>query len=601
MKPIRVQLPLGPGPTVPGEARTPPAPPLSAPPQGEVAPEATAALFSKASRPNYQGFFGRVVHRLGAWFGSREVKNLAGGAVLLGAARVFEPSVGAPLPKTMAVVDPPKEVLERLQRLQNLSSAEVPGFLSTLTPRAIAELDAACGDGWCTRGFSLRELIHETTDGSDTRDALRVLDAKLLQLLRGDTDPVHDERQDPANLFAKARDGRLPQTIHKLLELRRLKRLDLEDLANRHEVTNNNALRLHTSPPKAFAAMLQAIAEAEDFVHVAFFIWKGRRGEELADALIKKAQEGKTVRVIVDEAGAWLGKRPGQLEALIARMREGGVQVECNRVIDAERPIALFAYPDHRKTVLIDGRRAFVGGVNVGDEYIDAWHDLVLECEGDLVHQIHAEWFLAWLALGGFIDPWLSDEGLRARYFPEPEPVGDTRAKVAQTIPGVNPEIKAALIQLIDQATETIDVENPYITEAEIQAALERAQARGVRLRVIIPAENNHYFCDLIARPAFKRMLEAGAEIYAYPGMAHGKIMVVDGRHVSVGTANLDDLSLEHIAELNVVADDPEFAARALRDVFEVDLAKCRRLEVGDITRLQAMMGSAWRIFARVL
>lgn len=557
-----------------------------------------AASLSKASRSSYQGLFGRVSARLGAWFGTHEARNLACGAVLLGASRVFEPAPGAPLAKPVAVVDPPRQVLDLVDRLFRAEGHQVPGLLAGLSPAQIAEVDTAFGDGWCSSSFSVREFIHNRTDGADTKEALRILDEKLVQLFRGNERPVHDLARDPSGIFAPASDGRLPQTIHKILELRRLKRLDLEDLATRHEITANNALYLHSSPPRAFARMLEAIDQAEDFVHVAFFIWKGRRGEQLADALIKKAQEGKAVRVIVDEAGAWLGKRPGQLEALIERMRAGGVQVECNRVIDVSRPTGLFGAPDHRKTVVVDGKFAFVGGVNVGDEYVDTWHDLVLECQGDLVHQIHAEWFLSWMALGGYVDPWLSDEGLRNRYFPRSEPVGDTRAKVTQTIPGINPEIVASLVQLMDQAQVSIDLENPYITEDEIHQALERALARQVKLRIIIPAENNHFFCDLIARPAFRRLLDEGAEIWAYPGMAHGKILIVDRRHVSVGTANLDRLSLHKISELNVVADDPEFAARTVTEIFERDLEKCDRLGPEDITLIQRLLGTAGRPLA---
>lgn len=560
-----------------------------------------AVGLSKASRSSYQGFFGRLGARLGSWFGTHEARNLACGAVLLGAARVFEPAAGAPLSKPVGVVDPPRHVLDLVDRLYRAEGHQVAYILAELRPAQIAEVDAALGDGWGTSSFSVREFIHNRTEGADTKEALRVLDEKLVQLFRGNERPVHDLARDPSGIFAPASDGRLPQTIHKILELRRLKRLDLEDLATRHEITANNALQLHSSPPRAFARMLEAIEHAEDFVHVAFFIWKGRRGEQLADALIKKAQEGKTVRVIVDEAGAWLGGRPGQLEALIERMRAGGVHVECNRVIDASRPTGLIGAPDHRKTVVVDGKFAFIGGVNVGDEYVDAWHDLVLECQGDLVHQIHAEWFLSWMALGGYVDPWLSDQGLRSRYFPRSEVVGDTRAKVTQTIPGINPEIVASVVQLLDQAHTSIDLANPYITEDEIHQALERALARQVKVRIIIPAENNHYFCDLIARPAFRRMLEAGAEIWAYPGMAHGKILIVDRRHVSVGTANLDRLSLHKIAELNVVVDDPEFADQTVTEVFERDLAKSDRLEPEDITLLQRLLGTAGRPLAPML
>ena len=143
-----------------------------------------------------------------------------------------------------------------------------------------------------------------------------------------------------------------------------------------------------------------------------------------------------------------------------------------------------------------------------------------------------------------------------------------------------------------------VELEVALDSEDEIHQALERALARQVKLRIIIRAENNHFFCDLIARPAFRRLLDEGAEIWAYPGMAHGKILIVDRRHVSVGTANLDRLSLHKISELNVVADDPEFAARTVTEIFERDLEKCDRLGPEDITLIQRLLGTAGRPLA---
>lgn len=522
-------------------------------------------------------------------------------AAVAGAARGFAPSQGAPLGSPVGVPAISPALEHELQELRAASGEDFVARLGRLSPSEVAQVDAACGQGWAGGSLSLRELIHARTSGRARRQALDLLEVGIAEVFRGGGPALHDLAADPAGVRGPAVDGRLPQTVHKVLELRRLGRIATPDLATRHEVTGNNEIELLGSPAQAFERMLETVRGAKDFVHLAFFIWKGERGEQLADALIERARAGVEVRVTLDELGALLGSNLIALERLMSKLRDGGVQVVCNRAVDFGRPVGTFGGPDHRKILVVDGQVAVIGGLNVGDEYIDEWHDHAVLIRGDAVHQIHGEWILGWLALGGELAPGASDDEVRARYFPKSEATGGVRAKVLQGLPNENPEILAATLQLIREAERTLWIENPYITEAEIHAALEAAVARGVQVKLIIPAENNHFFCDLIARPAFKRLLEAGAEIYAYPGMAHGKVMMVDERHVSVGTANLDDLSLHKIAELNVVTDDPGFAAMARREIFERDISRSRRLSVEDITPLQERFGQIWRVFAPFL
>jgi cardiolipin synthase len=472
------------------------------------------------------------------------------------------------------------------------------GLFGRHSPQQLALLDAMIGEGRGPAGArSLREALHQILRGAEELVAIRALDAAAARVRRPPGQELHDLSADPSGLAGPSRDGRLPATIDKILELRRLRRLSASDLVTPHEVTAGNHAQVIPGGGKIFDAMLSEIGRATDSVHLAFFIIKeGRRCDQLVDALVAKAKEGVPVRIIMDERGELLAHQLG-FTAIIARLRAGGVDVQVNWILPGHGEEAKLTGPDHRKVVIIDGKVAFTGGFNVGDDYLDQWHDVGIRVEGPSARQIQSEWMLTWLALGGAIDPGASDDVICARYFPEPPTAGHARLKVAGTVPGASDEIRRATLQLIDGARRSIDIENPYITNAEVQAALLAAAERGVAVRLLIPADNNHGYCDLVARAHFPALLAAGAEIRELPGMSHGKLLLVDDRRGWIGTSNLDDLSLRKIYELDVLFDDVGVATQAKTQIFEPDARRARALSPEDITSTQLALGHFWSLF----
>jgi|GEM_PF-1360905 len=467
---------------------------------------------------------------------------------------------------------------------------------------SIGLIDVALGQGAIEGVLSLRELVNISYPSrKDRQSALRKMDAHLAQARRYGDEPVHNLHADPTGLQGPSVDGRLPHTIDKVLLIRRLGRMTKADLACRHEVVGNNRARVYSGGADAYPAIMQAVRQAKSSVHVSFFIFKdGECGEQFANLLMEKARQGLKVRINLDQAGQLLAGAKN-LTTLTQKLRGAGVEVTCNRLVDMDRQIRPLNSPDHRKQVIVDGRLAFTGGLNMGDEYVHDWHDVVVGVEGDVVHQLQADWMLNWIALHGELDPGVTDDDFRRAYFPVQPVLGSTRFKLAQAIPGHNPEVRQGSLQMIEEAHDEILIQNPYITSVVVQEALLRAAGRGVKVKIVIPGENNHPYCDLAARTVFGRMLDAGIEIYEYPGMSHGKLMVVDNEVSSVGTSNLDDLSLRTIYEMNLFSDDAAFASKLVDQVFDPDIAKSRRLKREDLKPSQIAAGKVWKVFTPVL
>lgn len=576
-------------------------PPTRPRPDITRAPEALAAPRNAAIRPPTTGFWALQAARVGL----RRPEATSATRAALWAAELgrLGPTKGAEL-RAQALFELPPALKACLDELSSPITRVVAleRLLDTAASPVVGQVDVALGLGAVDGVMSLRELVNQCYPRRTHRqEALRKMDAHLAQARRYADEPVHDLAGDPTGLRGPSHDGRLPHTIDKVLLVRRLGRLSKADLACRHEVVGNNRAEVYAGGKQAYPAIMEAVRQARSSIHVSFFIFKdGDCGDAFAQLLMDKAEQGVKVRINLDQAGQLLAGAKN-LFRLAQKLRGAGVEVVCNRLLDMDRQIRPLNSPDHRKQVIVDGKLAFTGGLNMGDEYVHDWHDVVVKVEGDVVHQLQADWMLNWMALHGELDPGLSDDAFRARYFaPRPE-VGRSRFKLAQAIPGHNPEIRRGLLDLIEQAHDSIYIENPYVTSVVVQEALLRAAERGVKVRMVIPGENNHPYCDLAARTVFGRMMEAGIEIYEYPGMSHGKVMVVDDELTSIGTSNLDDLSLRSIYEMNLNSDDPAFARQVLDRVFAPDLERARRLCKSDLKTSQLVAGHAWKVFRPLL
>lgn len=323
-----------------------------------------------------------------------------------------------------------------------------------------------------------------------------------------------------------------------------------------------------------FPAMLTAIGAARETITFETYVyWSGRVGQQMADSLSAAARRGVAVHVLIDWVGGFKADR-----AMIDQMRDAGADVVLYR------PLRWFHLNrlnnrTHRKLLVVDGRVGFTGGVGIADEWAgnaqdpDHWRDIHFCVEGPVVAQMQA----------AFLDNWIKTTGEILNgpaYFPPLEAAGPSDAHVFIASPaGGSASMHLMYLMAVSAATRTIDLQAAYFVPDDLMlSALEAARARGVRVRVIVPGE--HIDTDLVrhaSKALWGRLLDDGVEIYEYrPTMLHNKLLVVDGRMVSVGSTNFDVRSFELNDEASLNVYDEAFAARMTR-VFEADLRQSRR------------------------
>jgi cardiolipin synthase len=339
-------------------------------------------------------------------------------------------------------------------------------------------------------------------------------------------------------------------------------------------IVGGNRIRTLQNGDAIFGAMLEAIGRARASVTFEQFILRDGIGLRFCEAFEAAARRGVEVRVLLD----WVGAKELD-EGTLDRLREAGVQVELYHR-PALRHLGRLNNRTHRKLMVIDGRLGFTGGACVGHEWTgDAedpqhWRDTHYEVEGPVVAQMQS----------AFVDNWIKTSGTVLhgdRYFPALKCVGDAEAQMLLSSPagGAN-SMHLMILLALTAAQRTIDIENSYFVPDELAMdALIAARKRGVRVRIVTP---NHHTDAKLGRWAthglYQPLLDAGVEIYEYqPTMIHAKVLVVDGRWTTVGSANFDNRSFRLNDEANLNVFDEAFAAEQVA-ILEADLKQCVRI-----------------------
>ena len=337
-------------------------------------------------------------------------------------------------------------------------------------------------------------------------------------------------------------------------------RLNRGALALEFSESAASSVEVHVEGRNFYPPMLEDIAAATSSVHINQFGFRpGAIGDAFADALVAKASEGVRVRLVVDRKGT---DPEGSSRVLYERLAGAGVEVcvvRATKVRAAEGPLggdgkaqwnlAALGHIDHRKMVVVDGRVGWVGGAGIEDHFQDGrFHDLFLRVAGPVVAQLQLVFVASFQWLGGSTP---SDEveslfpGLDAG--PEPIP-----AVVLHNAPGRYRPISDAIAQIVDTATETLDVVNPYVTDRRMIGRIEEAARRGVRVRLFVPANANNWACAAAQRFHHAKLLDAGVRILEYPTMLHAKAFVRDGEELLAGTCNLEAWSLKRFFEIDL-------------------------------------------------
>jgi cardiolipin synthase A/B len=348
--------------------------------------------------------------------------------------------------------------------------------------------------------------------------------------------------------------------------------------------THRTQARLHllVDGDAYFPHLVQAIQSARDSILIRLYIFDtDPYALQLAD-LLKERSKTIRVQVLLDHLGSLSAARvAGRLPYADVYPRAAAPRsiVEYLQA-DSNVKVRTVANPwftsDHTKAVIIDGERAFLGGMNIGQEYRYEWHDLMVEVEGPVVAQLARDFELVWAqtAIGG--DLAKLAQSLSSPPEPAMVPAGAVPVRTLYTRTA-NPQILIAQLAAIRSARQYIYVEQPYVSDDEMIAALVEARRRGVDVRVVLPTAGDSGFMNAANLVATNVFVRNGVRVYAFPGMTHAKAALYDG-WACVGSANFDKLSLRINRELNVATSDPAFVDILRRELFERDFRRSREV-----------------------
>jgi cardiolipin synthase len=377
----------------------------------------------------------------------------------------------------------------------------------------------------------------------------------------------------------------------------RLKRsVDPTDVLERHTavvesvtespLTKGNKVTLLADGQAAYAAMFKAIQNAKKHINLeSYIIEDDETGRKFADLLLQKQKEGVQVNIIYDSVGSL--NTPA---AFFQRLKDGGIQVvEFNQLNPLEAGGKWgVTHRDHRKILIADGKVAIMGGINISKVYSSTpfkrkrnkkapihWRDTDVQIEGPAATEFQKLFFDTWVKQKG---PKLSERN----YFPEIQAKGNALVRVVGSTPGESNRIPFIVyVSAITFAEHSIHMTNSYFfPDDQIIKALADAAGRGVDVRIILPGTTDSVLALHAQRHYYTDLLKSGVKLYEHStSLLHAKTATVDQVWSTVGSTNMDFMSLLNNDEVNAVVLDKEFAAE-MEQMFVRDLADSKQIQL---------------------
>ncbi len=387
----------------------------------------------------------------------------------------------------------------------------------------------------------------------------------------------------------------------------------IELLANNSDspVFINNQITLFKNGEEKFESLKKELLKAEHHIHLEYYIVKDDEiGNEIKDILIKKSLEGVKVRFIMDRVGSIRLRRN-----FIKDMKDAGIDVvqysyflaPLLRMINTQ-----INYRNHRKIAVIDGKIGFIGGINIGDEYLGKgnlgyWRDTHIMVKGDFVFGLQAVFLDDFLTIQNANNHYTFYDKEFEKYFPTGESSGNKVMQLVKSGPDSEfPAIMQGILKMITMATDHIYITTPYFVPTEsIMDALKIAALGGIDVKILFPGRADHLTVYYASRTYLAELAKCGAKIYIYnkSSFIHAKTITVDSKISTVGTANMDIRSFELNYEINAVIYDEEITEK-LEDMFYKDLEFSQLISRDDFentSRFRKILEAIARIFSSLL
>jgi len=426
----------------------------------------------------------------------------------------------------------------------------------------------------------------------------------------------------------------------------------IEEALSGHPLSVGNHATILEDGKETYAQMLAAIRGARSSVHMEMYIFEDDEvGQAFAQALEERAKNGVTVRLMYDSAGSH-----GTKKEFFQAIADTGVHVAEYNPLTAEQFLKKgfdVQRRDHRKVLVVDGRTAFLGGINISGVYGSArsasrsrktsdsavpgagggtsgasssgssgsssggsskpvnhegadvpfeerpWRDLQVKLEGPVVGDVQQ----------AFMDQWAKAAKEKLddpKLMPQLEPKGNEVVRLLESSAGEEPNrLYVALVSAIDNASTKVLVMNAYfIPHPDLMDALKRAAGRGVDVRLILPSQSDSAMLLYAANSYYGEMIEAGIKVYERQSrFLHAKSAMIDGVWCTIGSTNLDWRSLVYNDELNAVVLSPEFG-KQLRGIFEDDFKNSKLITAEDWAKrpiTHRIKEAGARLWAKVL
>lgn len=361
--------------------------------------------------------------------------------------------------------------------------------------------------------------------------------------------------------------------------MERFQRLILYNLKTGQSVlTDNNSIGIYTDGKKKMDALLEDIKTAKRYIHLQYYIIRDDEvWRKIERVLLEKARKGVEIRILFDSMGS-IRTSHGKWRYL---EKNGIATAEFFPVKFRKLPLRL-NYRNHRKIVVIDGRVGYLGGFNIGREYLGLmekfgyWRDTHLRIEGAAVTSLAVRFVLDW-DYAAKENLFLRDELFQ---FPDYRKPGNAALQIISCGPDSGTkQIRNNYLWLIHCAREHIYIQTPYfIPDEPIFTALKIAAGSGVDVRIMVPCKPDHPFVYWATYSYLGKMVRAGAKCYTYEnGFLHAKMLCVDGLAVCTGTANMDVRSFGLNFEANAVIYD-EKTTKQLETIFFRDMEQSREV-----------------------
>lgn len=344
--------------------------------------------------------------------------------------------------------------------------------------------------------------------------------------------------------------------------------------------TGKNDVQLLVDGDETFDSIFEGISKAEDYVLVQFYIiQEDEVGFQLRDAMLERAQAGVRCLLLYDEVGTKLSKE------FLQPLWDAGVDARPFNTTQGDSNRFQLNFRNHRKIVVVDGDAAWVGGLNVGKEYkgldpkFGYWRDTHLKMEGPIVQCVQVAFAEDW--------HWAAKQILEDLNW-EPKPASSGANKGMLCVPtGPVDEMESCtlfFLHAINTAQKRLWIASPYfVPDEQFVSALQLAALRGVDVRILVPDVADSAMVNLSAWSYVPELHAADIEVYRYTnGFMHHKVVLIDDRYATIGTANFDNRSFRLNFEITMGVDDESFASE-VEKMLEEDFSNSRLVEHGEL------------------